>query len=262
MIKRLRHKIYRALPAASIFFYRWRRRGLKPRVDSPAAETYAQYGQDLFLTEVLFPGVRGGYFVDIGANDGVTLSNTWLLEKRRGWTGVCVEPQPDIYALLRANRGCECLNCCIASENGEVEFLQVVGANMLSGMVEAIDARHRERIRSEVGQENERLIRIQARRFDAIVPPGAAIDYLSIDTEGAEKTILQAIPFENYRIRVLSVENNYGEPFIHEFLVDKGFRLVAVIGDDEFYVGDDVSVPPFAQIETLLCKGYNRTAAG
>lgn len=261
MIKRLRHKLYRCLPAGGGFFYRWRRRGLKPRLDSPGAETHAQYGQDLFLTEVLFAGMRDGYFVDIGANDGVTLSNTYLLEKRFDWTGVCVEPQPDIFAKLRANRGCECVNCCVAGEEGEVEFLQVIGANMLSGMVGSIDDRHRERIRSEVGRENERLIRIPARRFDAIVPAGALIDYLSIDTEGAEQVILQAIPFDRYRIRVLSVENNYGEPFIHDFLTARGFRLVAVIGDDEFYVGSDVEVPTFERMEALLCRGRSGDGA-
>lgn len=254
MIKQFRHKLYRALPGCSCF-YRWRRRGLKPRVDSPGAETYAQYGQDLFLTEVLFPRLEGGYFVDIGANDGVSLSNTWLLEKRRNWKGVCIEPQPDIFAALRRNRHCECVNCCVSSEEGEVEFLQVIGANMLSGMMDSFDERHRQRIRTEVGPDNERIIRVQARRFDSIVPPGTTIDYLSIDTEGAERVILEAIPFGRYRIRVLSVENNYGEPFIHNFLKGKGFRLVAVIGDDEFYVGGGFPIPSFGQIEAGLCKG-------
>ncbi len=253
MIKRLRHAFYRSLPGRSNLFYRWRRRGLKPRIDRPGVETYSQYGQDLLLSTVLFRGVKNGYFVDIGANDGVTLSNTFLLEKNQGWSGVCVEPQPDIYAKLIANRSCRCIQCCVSTTPGEVDFLQVVGANMLSGMLDSIDGRHRERIRSEVGAESERMIRVPAQRFEDLVPAGTAIDYLSIDTEGAERVILEAIPFDRYPIRVLSVENNYGEPFIHDFLVRRGFHLVVVIGDDEFYVRSGFEVPSFGRIQRALC---------
>jgi hypothetical protein len=51
-----------------------------------------------------FGGACGGTFVDIGANDGVTISNSHALEESLGWQGVCVEPHPGAFAKLVKNR--------------------------------------------------------------------------------------------------------------------------------------------------------------
>jgi len=64
---------------------------------------FSQNGQDEFFLEELFVGQDSGFFVDIGANDGVTFSNTYALE-RKGWRGLCVEPHPDVFEQLRRNR--------------------------------------------------------------------------------------------------------------------------------------------------------------
>jgi len=48
----------------------------------------------------------GGYFVDIGAHDGITNSNSYIFEKYFGWSGICVEPNPNLrsYQTLINNR--------------------------------------------------------------------------------------------------------------------------------------------------------------
>src|SRR5262245_36941355 len=48
-------------------------------------------GQDLWVLHSVHPGIKDGYFVDLGSADGVTISNTWALE-RNGWTGICIDP--------------------------------------------------------------------------------------------------------------------------------------------------------------------------
>ena len=45
--------------------------------------------------------MKNGYFIDIGALDGVTMSNTYLLETRYDWTGICVETNPDYFMELK-----------------------------------------------------------------------------------------------------------------------------------------------------------------
>lgn len=67
---------------------------------------YSQAGQDLW---VLQTAGNKGFFVDIGAHDGIESSNTYALEKH-GWTGICVEPNPVSFAALRNNRSCDCHN--------------------------------------------------------------------------------------------------------------------------------------------------------
>jgi hypothetical protein len=60
---------------------------------------YSQYGQDIFISG-LFQGKKDGVFVDIGAYDGIIMSNTYYLERELGWTGVCVEADKEIYERL------------------------------------------------------------------------------------------------------------------------------------------------------------------
>ena len=55
--------------------------------------TYSQASQDLFVTHVL-PDKQGGHFLEIGASDPILYSNTYLVEKGRGWTGIMVEYDP------------------------------------------------------------------------------------------------------------------------------------------------------------------------
>ena len=65
-------------------------RSKSPRVEHPSQSPYfSQNGQDAFIIEELFPGKNKWFFVDIGANDGVTFNNTYALEKK-GWRGLCI----------------------------------------------------------------------------------------------------------------------------------------------------------------------------
>src|SRR5262245_35540374 len=111
----------------------------------------SQCRQDQVLCEIIFPGKIGGRFLDIGANDGITYSNTYCMEKSLGWTGICVEPLPDTFAKLSSCRNCILENCAVGSSTGVEVFLQITGyAEMLSGLKKNYDTRHLTRIDSEI----------------------------------------------------------------------------------------------------------------
>ena len=59
----------------------------------------SQLGQDLTVLK-FYNNKRDGYFIEIGASDGIKLSNTYLLESQYGWKGICVEPIPNNYNKL------------------------------------------------------------------------------------------------------------------------------------------------------------------
>jgi hypothetical protein len=107
---------------------------------------HSQVGQDRFLLENFFRGKRQGVFVDIGAYDGETFSNSLFFERSMGWTGLCVEPLPSAFAKLRAIRKAICENVCVADFEGEAEFTEAddPGRNekMLSGLSKQFDNRH------------------------------------------------------------------------------------------------------------------------
>jgi FkbM family methyltransferase len=206
-----------------------------------AAGFFSQFGQDRYVAEVLFPEKHDGFFVDIGAHDGVSGSNSCYFERNRGWRGVCVEPIPEIFEQLKANRKCDTVCGCIAAENGTAKFIRVTGpCEMLSGLDINTPPEHREWVRSEVarhgGTVNE--FDVSCLRFNDLIARYQIpqIDYLTIDTEGAELAILQTIDFRACRIQVLDLENNYHGDHLIEWLDPLGYELAAMVGCDEIYV--------------------------
>lgn len=83
---------------------------------------HSQWGQDRYLNEHIFNNKVGGVFVDIGAHDGITLSNTYFFEKNINRTGVAFEPLSGPYEKLKASRKCVCINAAVAAERGSAAF--------------------------------------------------------------------------------------------------------------------------------------------
>ena len=204
-------------------------------------EFFSQYGQDMFIVEQLFRGMRGGFFVDIGASDGITLSNTYYLERNLGWTGICFEPNPAAYEKLRQNRKCLCINGAVSNQKGQGRLLRIDGySEMLSGLLDKYDPMHLVRIEKELREHGGKREEIMVRCYDlneVLADNGVThVDYLSIDTEGSEFDILKSVDFEQATYKTISVEDNYGDDRIEKHLKAKRFKLVAIIGTDEIYV--------------------------
>ena len=187
----------------------------------------SQLGQDLWVLE-MSAYKRGGFFVEFGAADGVLLSNSYLLEKEFGWSGLCAEPNPKMFAQLQRNRGCVVSNACIAGVSGrEVDF---VFAGVFGGMAEYSSADlHGER-RSHYATAGE-VGRVSTVSLDDFLKDHHAprdIDYLSIDTEGSELEILEHFSFERWNIRLITVEHNNTpqKQLIFELLRSHGYNRI------------------------------------
>ncbi len=207
-------------------------------------------GQDNYLNEHIFKGKKNGIFVDIGAHDGITHSNTYFFEKELHWTGICIEPLPIVFEKLKQNRKSILVNGCIGLQSGESPFLMVEGyPEMLSGLQETYDPRHLDRLHAEIAQYGGSytiaLVKVYLLMDLLKLHEITHIDYLSIDTEGSEFAILKTIDFDRVTIDVLSIENNYKDEAIRRFLSGYGFSLVAVLGNqDEIYVNAHSSFTP------------------
>ena len=226
------------------FHYLTAARGIKRPTFDPAdlaRQGYtSQSGQDKWVSETLLRTLRGGVFVDIGANDGVTFSNTLWLERQLGWTGLAIEPNPDVFARLTANRRCTVINACVSGTTGRQQFQAVAGyGEMLSGLIDNYDPRHQERINEELREKGGTIQQFEVDCYtlsDILSNNGIeSVDYLSIDVEGAELSILQSIDLHRYRIRVIGVENNYQDYRIPQLLTHNGYAFHSVVGD-EFYI--------------------------
>jgi FkbM family methyltransferase len=172
--------------------------------------------QDKYFHENFFPNKIDGTFVEIGAHNGITYSNTYFFEKL-GWQGICIEPIPEVFAQLRLNRGCICINGCITNFTGEAPFLHVinnyVNTEMLSGLINEYDPRHVWRIKYEstINPGSYEVLTVQCYKLNDLLEQYGFyhIDILSIDTEGGELAILKSIDFNKFDIDVILVEDNY-----------------------------------------------------
>jgi FkbM family methyltransferase len=195
---------------------------------------HSQIGQDERVARH-FGGKRGGTFVEVGASDGVRLSNSYALEAELGWRGVCVEPIPAVYAkLVRGRPLAFCSDRPLLDRSGvEVEFC-VPPATTLAGIAEYLDKRpHIRDAETKLRLTTETLTEVLDR---ARMP--ATIDYLSLDTEGSELAILQGLDWSRYRFRMIHVEHNRLEPRrseIKAFLEARGYRRTAQIRFDDEY---------------------------
>src|SRR5437763_2949890 len=83
---------------------------------------FSQKGQDRWVIENAFHHTRGGYFVEVGAGDGRTHSNTYALERDYGWRGVIIDACSRFVDQARLHRRCANLCACVDSEERDISF--------------------------------------------------------------------------------------------------------------------------------------------
>lgn len=201
----------------------------------------SQVGQDKYIHETFFKNKHNGVFVDIGAHDGITFSNSYFFEKELGWNGICIEPRTHLYEKLKGCRSCACVRACISDQTGMVPFLNIEGVDeMLSGMVSTYDQRQLDIVMNDIRYHGGQIktIQVPCVLLQELLQLHSMnhVDFLSVDTEGGELEILKTIDFEKTTIDVITVENNYAEAPIREFLCSKGYLLVNRIHPDDIFV--------------------------
>jgi FkbM family methyltransferase len=202
---------------------------------------FSQKGQDKFLHEQIFKNKKNGFFVEVGAHDGVSFSNSYFFETFLDWKGICVEPNAVFFEKLQKNRRCICEQYCITNIQTRMPFLKCKGymLEMYSGLIDYIDPRHMKRIVDEAhtyGGDME-IMEVECIPFKELFRRHNVchIDFLSLDIEGGEYQALQSIDFNEVTIAVIVVEDNFDEDTIKNFLLAHGYEYLIRIGKDNIY---------------------------
>jgi FkbM family methyltransferase len=174
---------------------------------SRAGHSFAQAGEDLILENLLH---RVSFFIDIGAHDGISGSNTFYFALR-GARGICFEPVhwtfQKLQSLYALNWRVKCWNVAISDRSGVGE---IVSADFLSYISDTMDQGHlRAHPPLETKAETIQLLTFSEALAGLNVPQ--TIDLLSIDVEGHELNVLRSIPFDQYRFRAIVLETHLEE---------------------------------------------------
>ena len=179
--------------------------------------------QDFFvLSELEFK--RNGFFVEFGASNGVTGSNTLLLEKEFAWRGILAEPARNWHGDLRKNRPMAFIeeSCVFNDSNLLVEFTEIPKTG-ISALTNFVNSDHH----ADLRKDGQKYLVQTISLVDLLVKYNAPqeIEYLSIDTEGSEYEILSSFDFSKYEIKVITCEHNYSSSRekLQELLTSHGY---------------------------------------
>ncbi len=184
------------------------------------------------LKEEFFGNARTGIFVDVGANDPQMWSQSHHLEAL-GWTGVLVEPQPDLAEKLRAARRAKvyAVACSSPRNAGKTMTLH------LAGIYSSLDPDLSIATVGAVGTVEVPIMTLDGVLEDAGI--AAPIDFLSIDVEGHEIDVLSGFDLARWRPRLILIEDLVLNFDLHLLLLSRGYKWMRRTGLNSWYVPAD-----------------------
>lgn len=158
-----------------------------------------------------------GYFIEIGANNGVNQSNTLYFEKFRGWSGLLIEPHPKLFSQLQKNRSHKstCVNAACTSFSFKNDSIKMMYSDLMTTSLERsnilpnLTAHALLGSKYLVGQPSEFTARSKTMQqiLEGVNAP-KRIDLFSLDVEGFEFEVLSGINHEIFRFNLICIETS------------------------------------------------------
>lgn len=183
--------------------------------------SYSQYGEDLILDKLL-NFQKFGFFVDVGTNDPVKFSNTYRFYKK-GWSGINIEPNFSLFKKIENKRKLDInLNLGVANKKGQLKFY-LINPHTLSTFNKDLA---NQAVFDGYQIEKEIMVNVLPLREIFNNHLLKKIDFLSIDTEGFELSVLRSNDWKKYRPRYILIEINRGLMEIKNFLNSENYKEI------------------------------------
>lgn len=190
---------------------------------------FSQNGEQQIILDYF--GEETGIFLDLGANDGSTLSNTRALSEK-GWAGVCVEPAPGPYRKLKSlydkDEYTQCINVAVSDYIGRATLFES-GSHLKQGDTGLLSTLSLEETKRWKGTEEFNPVMVEVIDVPELLKRSfyTTFDFISIDCEGCDLTILRQMPLKELGTRMVCVEWNAREKLSYlDIMEPYGFRLI------------------------------------
>ena len=189
---------------------------------------------------------RNGFFIEAGANDGYSQSNTYFLEMNRGWSGILVEGIPDLYEQCRKNRARSVTyNCALVSDTYTQSSVTMRYANLMSVVDGSLRSEEKQAKHIRDGIDIQKLrgsysVDVPARTLESILCEFHGlphIDFFSLDVEGSELGVLQGLNLSRYRPTFILVEANFYDE-INALLQANGYSQLEKLSYHDYLYKD------------------------
>jgi FkbM family methyltransferase len=209
------------------------------------------------LVHLYFGRAKTGYYIEVGANEPKKSSQTWMLEQA-GWTGLLIEPNPDLCDLLRKERPKSTVvqaACAGAADVGRAKF-HIAKNNLHS----SLSGSH-----ADFNPDILRVIEVDVLTLDSIIQSNSSprVDFLSIDVEGHQLSVLQGIDFKKHAPRLVMIEDHLTSYQTHLFMGKAGYKLAKRTGLNNWYIpaGEPFTLTSSGEKFSLFMKLWVRTPA-
>ena len=225
---------------------------------------YSQTAQDRYLYSGFFRNLKNGTFIELGAVDGVSYSNTKFFQDKLGWNGLLIEPSNDFEYLQKgisrystsARAGTftglrclpenkvYCINKAICRKPGKIEFIDSSNSaigNMVGGAKELLTPAHK----STFHITEDKTYEVECVPIATLLKQYGIkrVDLFSLDVEGAEEIVLDTFDW-SIPVHVIVIESHdYNSPTgpegherKHRILMEKGFKFLMFHMYDEWWV--------------------------
>ncbi len=211
---------------------------IESKLPSGRRVSYSQMGEDLILQNLL-QNREKGFFIDVGAFHPIEISNTYFFY-RRGWRGINIDATPGVMKAFKIFRPEDTnLEIGISDKECTMPFyifdLRALNTFSLKGV---------EYAKATFGIEPREVVQVSfvplSVILDKYVPDKVAIDFMSIDVEGADEIVLRSNNWDKYRPLVICIENHesfekFQDSSLYNFLKDLHYHFAAKTGPSHFF---------------------------
>ncbi len=182
---------------------------------------------------------KNGYFVELGANDGINQSNTFYFEKKKNWKGILIEPYKKNYIKCKKNRSKKNKFFCAACvSTNKIKRVKMFYANLMT--TSNLNKKNILKIKNDkfhaVKKNKSKYFYAEAKTLNSILKTADSpkiIDLLSLDVEGTELNVLKGINYNQFKFKYMLIECNEFKK-VFKYLKKKNYELKSYLGRDDY----------------------------